>query len=424
MPTVKAIIRKNKVNLKGECVVYIRYGHMEKSVDISTGIRIEPKFWNDDKQKINSILGLRKSKSNEDLLKEKEKSDLYANSGIDKIKSELIGIARLLQHDDIEPETHLVKEKFLDKKKPKTKLKIEDNLFTLFSEFVDNSSKSDTTKRNYRTVEYHLKEFQKFKKRRLALKDFDIKFYDQFKQFLFNDLTKPDGTKGLSDNSATSTIKNLKVFLTYLEKRGYDFQHIIPHLKATYQDTPIYFLTEEDIVTLYEHVFESKKLEKVRDIFILNCYLGLRYSDLSRLTKDHIVNDVVELRAYKTLKDIYVPLTPIAKDILRKYDYELPMMSEQKMNEYIKEACKQAKIDQKVEKISTSSGNKTYKQIPKYEVITTHIAVKTFISLCCKKNISPKTVSIITGKTVKVIMKHYLGMDKSTVKDQMIKAFA
>ena len=96
---------------------------------------------------------------------------------------------------------------------------------------------------------------------------------------------------------------------------------------------------------------------------------------------------------------------------------------EQKMNEYIKKACEEAEINQIVERISTSSGNKKYEMIPKHKIITTHIAVKTFISLCCKKNISPKTVSIITGKTVKVIMKHYLGMDKESVRDQIKLAF-
>lgn len=424
MPSVKAVIRKTKVNSKGECVVYIRYRHGQSVIDISTGLRVEAKCWNENKQIVHSLSGIRRTKANAETLREKEKSDLYTNSGIDKIKIELIGISRHLQHDDIDPKAHLVKEKYLAKKKPKELEKREENIIPLFEEFVDNSNTSDTTRRNYGTVKYHLREFEKAKKIRLTVNNLDIKFYERFNKFLFTELKKPDGEKGLSDNSVVSTMKNLKVFLTYLEKRGYNFQHIIPHIKASYKDTPIFFLTEDEIEKLYQHKFKTPRLEKVRDLFVLNCFLGYRYSDLSRLTKDHITEDgVVEMRAYKNQKDTYVPLTPKAKEILEKYDYELPIISEQNMNLYIKEACKEAKINQKVEKVRTSSGNKSYNQIPKHEIMTTHIAVKTFISLCCKKNISPKTVSIITGKTVKVIMKHYLGMDKESVRDQIKLAF-
>ncbi len=424
MPSTKAIIRSKKVNKKGECVVYIRYGHLQKSVDLSTGIRVNPKHWNESKQKVNSVSGIRKNKTNELLLKEKEKSDLLANSSIDKIKTELTAIARRLQHDDLEPEVHLVKEKYVGKKRPKPNTS-RDNLVTpLFDEFVENSNKSDTTKRNYKTVKYHIHEYEKFANKQIRVKDITLDFYDKFSSFLLNKLEKPDGNIGLSDNSLTSTVKNLKVFLQYLEKRGYSFSHILPHIKANYRDTPIYFLSEDEIMTLYNHDFESKKHEKVRDIFVLNCYLGLRYSDLSRVTKDHFNDDAYETKSVKTLKDIYVPLTPIAKEILDKYEYVIPMISEQKLNKYIKEACQKAKINRKVEKIRTSSGNKTYVQLPICDLVSSHVAVKTFISLCCKKNVSPKTVSIVTGKTVKVIMKHYLGMDKSTVKEQIQKAFA
>ncbi len=424
MPSTKAIIRKNKVNRKGECVVYIRYGHQQKSTDISTGLKVLLKHWNDEKEKVNSVSGIRKTKINEGLLRQNEKADLYAKTIIDKIKSELISIARSMIQDDVEPGVHLVKDVFLEKKKPKNKDQDLNKIGLLFKQFIDNSSKSKRTIKNYGTASHHIMEFEKHTKKPLTVKMLDMAFYDDFVNFLYNDIKKPDNTKGLAHNSVATTIKNLKVFLVYLEKRGYNFQHLIPYLKATYQDTPIYFLTEDELDLLYNYKFESSRLEKVRDLFVLNCYLGLRVSDLTRLTKDHITDGAIELKALKNQKDVFIPLTPVSIAILEKYNYEIPFISDQKMNEYIKEACEIAKIDQKVEEIKMVSGNKTYELVPKWQVITTHIAIKTFISLCSKKGISPKIVSEITGKTVRVILKHYYGIDKKTIKDQMLSAFS
>ncbi|MCV9386624.1 site-specific integrase [Reichenbachiella ulvae] len=422
MPSITVILRNNKSNSKGECTIYIKYRHKETVTNISTGIRVLPNHWNESKQKVNSISGIRKSKRNEEALKEREKSDLYANSCIEKIKMEISSISRRLQHDGIDPIAPVVKEEFT-RKTTAPKEKKETDLIKLFDSFIQNSNKSDSTKKKYGTAKYHLETFAKHKKKKLTVKSIDFKFYEEFTHYLYNTFKKPDNTKGLADNTVVSSIKNFKVFLTYLQNFGYDFSHIIPHLKISYQDTTIYYLTEEEIQKLYNHQFKKKKLEKIRDVFVLNCYLGLRYSDLKRLNKGHIVDGAIIMRAYKTLKDIHVTITPTVKEILEKYEYELPLLSEQKMNEHIKTACKEAGIDQPVERISTSSGNKTYNQVPKYEVITNHVAIKTFISLCSKKNIHPKTVSFMTGKTVKVIMKHYLGMDEKSVDDQMKKAF-
>jgi integrase len=423
MSSTKAIIRGNKVNKNGECVIYVRYGHLQKSVDFTIGIKIKPEHWNEQKQLVNSVSGLRRNSVNEALLSQNKKADLHANAIIDTTKSEITRIARSLQQKDIEPTVNKVKEEFLSSRKPKDDTKEEQKVTSLFQQFIDNSNKSRRTILNYGVALYHLKEFEKNKKKTLTLDMMDMKFLDAFNKFLHNEIEKSDKTKGLSINTVGSTIKNLKVFLTYLDNRGYNTLQFLSKIKVIYQDSPIYFLTEDEIKKLYAHDFDTERLEKVRDLFLLNCYLGLRYSDLSRLSKDHIIDDVVQLRAFKNQKDVYIPLTPIPKAILEKYDYEIPRISEQKFNEYIKEACKAAEIDQKVEKIVMQSGNKIYELVPKHKVITSHIAIKTFISLCSKKGISPKVVSEITGKTVKVILKHYYGIDKSTIKDQMKNAF-
>ncbi len=424
MATVKAIVRKSKVNMKGQVIVYIRYGHKQKSVDLSTGVKVDLKAWNDVKENVNSARLVNKTKANEDLIKSLVKTDLAINAKIESHKSELIEIARKIQLQNTEPDIDLVKSRFIARHEVFKPNKLEEEYAVeLFKKVIEDSSKSDSTKENYYNAIYHLECFQKYENRKLKVKDFTLYWYDSFINFLHHKIEKPDGTKGLADNTVGTCIKNIKVFLSHLEKRGYPIPVKLSDLKVVRLDTPIYFLTEEELNTLEDFNFNDSRLEKVRDTFVFNCYTGLRYSDLERLSSNHIVDGVIEMRAYKNQKDIYVPLTPKSERILKKYNYELPLISEQKYNQYIKEACKLSGITKHVEVIKTKSGNKTYTSVPKWQVITSHIAIKTFISLCGVKGISPKIVSEITGKSVEVILKHYYGIDKETIKSQMRRSF-
>ncbi len=426
MATVKALIRKKKINTDGNCLIFIRYGHKQKVIDISSGIKVKPSNWNGDKEKINSINGFNKNKSNESLISNLSKNDLLCNARLENLKIDLLKIARSLELENIEPTTKIVKSKFLEIQFSKgNELNGQNSLLIndLLEDFISKSNKSQATKANYRTAYFHLQKYQKAKKKVLNIDDISLGLFDDLKHFLYNELRKPDGELGLSDNSVATTIKNIKVFLTHLKQRNFPIPDISSKLKAKRTTTPIYFLNEQELDKLESFNYFMEKYEKVRDVFLFNCYTGLRYSDLKRLSRNHIIENTIQLRAYKNQKDIFVPITKKPKEILQKYDYKLPVISEQKFNDYIKVCCKMAGINQMVEVIKTKSGNKTYSQAPKWQLITSHIAIKTFISLCGKKGISPKIVSEITGKSVEVIIKHYYGIDQKTIKEQMIRAF-
>lgn len=334
-------------------------------------------------------------------------------------------IANTFKLENKEPYVDLVKEKYLEKNSDKEDSK--DLVLELFESFISNSTKSEGTKANYRTAKYHLEKFEEFTRKHYRLNEIDLKWIDAYKNFLYKDIQRgekaKDKGKGISDNSVGTSVKNLKVFLNYLKDRNFNVPDIIDKIKVPRIEKTIVFLTEEELNQLANFSFKEEKYEKVRDVFVLNCYTGLRYSDLQRLNKDHIQDGAIEMRAYKNQKDIFVPLTSRPQKILQKYNYELPNLSEQKFNSYIKKACEKAGINKQVELIKTVSGNKSYEYVPKWKTITSHIAIKTFISLCGKKGISPKAVSEITGKSVEIIIKHYYGIDKDTIREQMMRVF-
>jgi len=95
----------------------------------------------------------------------------------------------------------------------------------------------------------------------------------------------------------------------------------------------------------------------------------------------------------------------------------------QKFNDYIKDACELAEIDEPAEEVIYKGGQKTYVKRPKHKLMSSHKAVSTFISLCGANGIPAKVVSEITGKTVKVILKHYYGVDEGTIQMEMSRVF-
>ena len=106
-----------------------------------------------------------------------------------------------------------------------------------------------------------------------------------------------------------------------------------------------------------------------------------------------------------------------------KYDNRLPKKLRHRYNIYIKDALKIAGIDSLVEIRKKIQGQDVVNTVPKYEAISSHNAVKTFITLALQAGVSPKTVAEITGKTVAVIIKHYYGSNEDHIKAEMAKAF-
>ena len=397
-------------------VIYIQYIHEEVRSLYSTGIKVKPSSWNESKQLIDSTKGLKDIKANESLLKDLQKEDKYSNANLNSFKSKINSIVRQLQHKDIEPTVTAVKETFNGTIKPK---EVKKEFFILFQDFINETKaiKAPGTIKQFNSCFNNLKRFETDRKNKITVDSIDISFYNKYVDFLINKLN-------MSNNTVGSQVKNFKVFLRYLAGKGQDFKFKFPEFKVFKESPTVIYLTQEELDHLYAFDFSANnRLEKARDIFVLQCSTGLRYSDMTRLGEEHIKENIIRLKAHKTKKDVIVPLTPKAHEILLKYNNQLPIISEQKMNDYIKEAAQLAGINTKIEVPVYSGGKKHYEKYFKYELLSTHKAVSTFITHAGEKGISAKTVSQITGKTVNVIINHYWGTSDKMVEMEMQRAF-
>lgn len=233
--------------------------------------------------------------------------------------------------------------------------------------------------------------------------DIDYKFYLDLVQYLQKE-------KKYSNNTVGKRIKVLKIFLNDAIKRDIypKLQSKIKDFKVTKEETDSIYLTENELKELNDFDFSrTKRLENVRDLFIFACYTGLRFSDLRKIN-EFISGDMIQFYQQKTGKKVKLPLHPTAKKILEKHDNSLPpVISGQKFNKYIKQACEIAGINEVIHTQKTISGKKVVKKSEKWEQVSAHTARRTFATNEFKAGTPSILIMAATGhKTEKAFLRY------------------
>ncbi|MEQ9437475.1 MAG: tyrosine-type recombinase/integrase [Cyclobacteriaceae bacterium] len=393
----------------GKLTVFQKYTHDSEHLLITTDVRITPDQWNYVNNQIYPIKGVG----------QKEK-----NLKIQQTHQKLMKIVLNLQAADIDPSVEEVKKALIYRKQEKNKIK---GLSELLDEYVSYSYsfKAEKSGKLAERVKIDFTEFCQYlvKKRKLSSRDPWPKLYEINQNYYDGYVKYLSENRDMAKNSVGKCIKNFKAFLNYNKKRGYKIHPDVKGFIVFNEDTPIIYLTQDELQTLFQYDFLNERMNKVRDVFCIQSFTGLRWSDLSRLGKHHIQNGVIRMSSYKTKKEIIIPIVPRAAKLLEKYDYQIPRVTGQEINRIIKQACKKAGINREIEIQRYKGGKKEFLKVPVWSKVSTHTAVKTFITHCAERGISPKVVATITGKTVAVILKHYYGTNEDQIIREMNKAF-
>lgn len=278
-----------------------------------------------------------------------------------------------------------------------------------FLEFIKTQSSLNSwangTIYKFNTLMKHLNSF----KEDLKLSDFNESFFTKFVDYQIKSLR-------LQNSSVLKNIKLLKWFLKWADKSGYlknrDYLDFSARLKVVY-DKEVVYLTWDELMKVYSLNFpEGKKyLERVRDVFCFQCFTSLRYSDVAKLKREDIVDDVVKVVTEKTGDTIRIELNKYSRSILEKYkddERPLPVPSNQKMNEWIKEVCFLAGIDTPITSVYYKGAERIEEVHPKYELIGTHTGRRTFICNALTMGIPASTVMEWTGHSDYKAMKPYI----------------
>lgn len=184
--------------------------------------------------------------------------------------------------------------------------------------------------------------------------------------------------------------------------------------KVFKEETDIIYLTETELFKILNLEGLSKCLQQVRDNFCFACFTGLRFSDIAKIKRTNIKDDFIEIKTEKTRETLKIPLNQHAKNLLKKYESiqdERPLpptITNQKTNEYLKELCEIAEIDEMVEIEKYSGSKKILIRKRKYNLVTSHTARRTFVTLSLEKGIRAEIVMNITGHKEYQTFKKYI----------------
>ncbi len=394
MANVRFFIRSPKA--KQPTQIYLVYNLTSNDkIVYPTGIKILPKYWNKDKYRVRNVADFQ----------QKEKINNFLNELQTATDNFILNCK-------------------LERRKPsKTELKnFLDNYFnngnklTLFA-FIENFIKERKTRINsqtskivtentittYKTTLKHLKEYANETQNKVDFETIDLNFYYDFVEYL--------QSKDLSLNTIGKYIKTLKIFLNEATARNINknLAYKSPRFKTLIEESDSIYLNETELKRIYDlDLSKNPRLEKVRDLFIIGAFTGVRFSDLDKINKKNIDNGYLHIKTKKTGKKVVIPVHTYVFEILQKYDYQLPnIITNQKFNEYLKEIGKLAGINETVTKTITKGKFKRTYNKPKYEMITSHTARRSFATNQLKSGLQPAIIMAITGhKTEKSFYKY------------------
>lgn len=266
------------------------------------------------------------------------------------------------------------------------------------------------TRRKLQSVFHHLKQYAQERARNLDYNGIDHAFFSDFKRWLFEE------PRHHSTNHAAKVVSVLKQFMREAQRRGYHSKTDYQNFSIKKEKTTKFALTFEELETLYRlDLTENNRLERVRDLFLIGAYTGLRFSDFTRIRPEHIEaidgEEVLTITAQKTGQMVSIPLLPIPAALLRKYGYQTPKMSNQKMNDYLKELGKLAGMTEKMIVTNTAGGKRSEVVLSKWERLTTHVARRSFATNFYRDGIPAAVLMLITGHATERQFMQYIAIE-------------
>jgi len=394
-------------------LIYLIYRFNGQRLKYSTGEKVIGKDWDSVDQRI---------ATNQ---KDRELRQRFrdANSQLDRYSSKVLELRRSfdLSGSDLSVEVfkfHLDRE-FKKSLHVESKSPPNESLFEFAQRFIEeckrgerlvrrqNKKYSLVTLKTHQTTLTNLKEFQGSIEKSIDFQDIDLNFHRQFIRWLTT-------SKKYASNSIGNQIKHLKAWLRAASVEGLhnNRSYESDEFNKPKEDTIAIYLTDYELTKIYNlDLSLDKRLDKVRDLFLIGAYTGLRFSDFSQLRKENLTNDgqILKIRTQKTQSQVHIPINSLVSTILEKHFLSLPRpISNQKMNEYLKEIGKKANLTEKVEVSLTKGGQRVSRFVEKYSIISTHTARRSFATNAYLAGVGTLDIMRITGHQTETSFMKYI----------------
>ena len=400
---VNFYLKAPKANYETWIYCLVRYNG--QSVKIYTDQKINPEFWNPEKQRVKQTT--------------KFPTNPEFNEWLRGIETAISKIEKEWKINNGEGETvrpipqGILKEKLRKYLSKETKEEKKENKKRSFWGYYENflyrmengtrvhSAKgtpmAPKTIFQFHNLKRHLQNFQKTKKTIIEFESIDMVFYKNFIDHLTIKLK-------MAPNTIGKLITNLKVFMREALEDGLTTNNTFTHrkFKSVNSKSDTVYLTKDEIKALLAvDLTKQPRYEKVRDMFVVGCYTALRHSDLSKIKPENIVNGMIDMIQTKTGKQVIIPMLNEVVTILEKYNNTLPGISNQKYNAYLYEVCKQCEVLANEITIHEIKGGKKITRVePKYEFISSHTARRSMATNEYKAgDLSIREIMSLTGHT-------------------------
>lgn len=270
-----------------------------------------------------------------------------------------------------------------------------------YTDFLQHKQKqfngSDSIK-DYKSLGIALQKYEELNNLTLTLESINSRdFFNMFRNYLGNNH---------NNNTTSKRISNLKTFMLWVETEElYSYKGFLYKFKVETYKPKYVTLNRQEIQEIQDLKIEKKNWQKIIDVFVCNCFMGMRISDLMTMEKGEFLQDDDGSYYYtkineKTGKPILIEVTKTSLAILKKYDFKLPTYSNQYFNRKLQDILKVYDLfNTKVKKPYKQGGKNITKPLLKREMITSHTARRTYITLSISNKVPLNTIKLATGHT-------------------------
>jgi integrase len=403
-PYLDSTIRPN-----GEYFVMVLLTFDAQRVRISTGESIPKEAWDNQSKRVTKLV----------------KNYVRINARIADICSDVQRLFERLR--DVEKKQitpAMFKKEFDTEYRTPPEIPEEYSFFTLFDEFMKDSLTPEGkpiregTRLIYKALKAHLLEFEQ-KTGKITFDEIDTTFYHKFTKFLYS--------KEFTQNTTDKYVQRLKRFLYWSKDKGVPLSVDVKKFKSSQSESDQIALDESEIQKIRDvDLSANKRLSNVRDIFLVQCLCGLRFSDVMQIRKVHKKGQKLELNAVKTSRKLSIPLLPEADAIIERHLAEggrLPKISNQKMNEYLKELCELSGIIEEVERTEFRGGIEQKIVQKKFELVTTHTGRRSFVTNSLRRGLRVDIVMKLSGHKSLASFKKYIKESTENVDKEFFAAY-
>lgn len=400
MANIKFMIRD--MDAENEQTIYVssRFGRNDKLM-YATTLKVAPLFWDEKKQRVkNSKYCLNKDDINVALTNIESKINLFITDSASK--------GSPVTKDDLKNllDIHFGK-----------KIAAAHDFHSFFEEFIrlcdtrvsphrGGQTIDYKTKREYARTYYYIQEYEKKRKLRLDFRNINQSFFNDFVAFL-QELE-------LSTNTIWHKTVSLKAVMKAANEQELTDNTKYKLFKNVSEESQAIALSENELDLLAHFDFShSFRLERTRDLFLIGCWTGLRFSDFTRIREENIKNGMLTIQQQKTNEFVTIPLHPVFLRIWEKYNGILPgNISNQKFNDNLKDVCREAGLNEHVLKSITKGGKKQTTVYEKWQLVSSHTARRSFATNLYKSGFPSISIMQITGHKTESSFLKYIKVTK------------